>query len=907
MKNKYKILVSVLAIFFVFAFSGFSRGVPKTNDIGPGGGAGGFSLFPDPQTVDQIIHNKGNIVTTIDNWGYIGGYSYYGLPSGEWPRNSGHSYLAEIKYWMGAITAAGDTLIANSYDDFQAIPSSIDGSDEYKILLSTDSTRYYGYDLSDTIGSGNGNPANGWRVWDSETAQWIYNSNYNVLSTSFAPGGPTSLQESHYIFNDEAQGTLLGLEITQTILQWNYCYNEDFMFVVLDIYNSSTENYTDFAFGLYVDLDLGGNDGQGENGRLDDKVAFDSTENLAWNYDVKGYDDGWGGNNPEGRTGLMGTKYLETPDNLGMTSFRTDDWAIITGINDAERFNIITTNQFDTSLPPTDQFYIQATKGINLTAGKTVRVVFALIAGEDETEFRANADLAQQLYDNFYVGPQPPATPVLTAKASDTKVYLSWTDTSEVGLDPLTLVNDFSGYKLYRSEDQGKTWGEAIYKTNNNCLDLDYTTIATYYVVSPGDPIPHNFIDTGLYNGVDYWYCLAALDIGDSATGVDPLQSGFGVAGEVSNIIEVRPRDNPAGYFDAAGTVEHLYSGNELPSEGTVYPIAFSDSALTGNTYNVVFEDQPDATYWHLINATTGDTALAGQTKTGGDPGLFEIADGLRVVVTNVDHVPVSIQQTGFGSTDTTLVVPASVFYGSTTDFFFGEFYGDAKFRSTFEIRYTGENTLGGAINDGTYIYPIPFEFWNTTTNQRVSASLYDFGIDGVWDPYDLLIIVDYPYDSTVDIYTTPAWPVEFSWMFGIDNTIFTPSVGDILTIDGPQLNGPDDVFTFKVDAVDGNLATAAMKDIKVVPNPYFAGYDALIENSPGETVLEFHDLPGICTIRIYTLAGDLVETLEHNSGDGVERWDLLSSGARLIASGTYLYHVESEFGEFIGRFAVVK
>ena len=38
-------------------------------------------------TVDQVTHNQGNIVTVIDNYGYIGEY-YDGRPFGEWPRRS---------------------------------------------------------------------------------------------------------------------------------------------------------------------------------------------------------------------------------------------------------------------------------------------------------------------------------------------------------------------------------------------------------------------------------------------------------------------------------------------------------------------------------------------------------------------------------------------------------------------------------------------------------------------------------------------------------------------------------------------------------------------------------------------------------------------------------------------------
>ena len=188
----------------------------------------GASLGPHPETVDQVTHNGGNIATTIDNYGYIGGYTYYGYPSGEWPRNSGHSYIGELKYWMGAVTASDDTLVANTADDFQAMTMPINGEDVYKIYISTDTTRYYGYNPTDTIGLGMGSPAYGWRVWDPSESEYVHNQTYDPLSTSYSPGGPTSHQDSPYRFRDDGMGTpLLGLEMTHTVLQWKYCYNDN--------------------------------------------------------------------------------------------------------------------------------------------------------------------------------------------------------------------------------------------------------------------------------------------------------------------------------------------------------------------------------------------------------------------------------------------------------------------------------------------------------------------------------------------------------------------------------------------------------------------------------------------------------------------------------------------------------
>ena len=292
-KNRIACCGCLLAILLVSAAAVSARPYPSSDKLHGGQDTIRASLSAHPSTLDQVTHDVANISTTIDNYGYVGGYSYYGLPSGEWPRNSGHNYLAEIRYWMGGVTDSGDTLVANTADDFQAMPQPIDGDDAYKIYLSTDHDRYYAYDPTDTTGLGFGSPALGWRVWDSEDAAWVYNETYDPLLTSTRQTGPTSLQESHYRFNDAGMGSsLMGLELTQTVLSWNYCYNEDFLFVVLDITNTSSEDLSNFAFGLYIDIDVGGPDGTGENGRLGDLVAYDEDENLAWIYDEDAEDPG---------------------------------------------------------------------------------------------------------------------------------------------------------------------------------------------------------------------------------------------------------------------------------------------------------------------------------------------------------------------------------------------------------------------------------------------------------------------------------------------------------------------------------------------------------------------------------------------------------------------------------------
>ncbi len=861
------------------------------------------AAIPPIEVWDQVIHNKGNIATTVDNYGLIGGYwGYAGYPSGEWPRNSGHDYIGEIKFWMGAVTPAGDTIVADTDDDFTPIASLISGDETYGIRLSTDSLSYE-YDPTDLIGQDLANPALGWEVWNIDSSAWTYNLVWdpNAGDTGdFVQGGPTSMQQSFYRFSDDLNPSPLGLEVSQTMYQWNYCYNDDIIFVVMEITNSSVVDYNEFAFAIYCDIDVGGPDGTGENGRLGDLVAFDQAENLAWTYDEDSYDPGWG---PLVRTGIMGTKYLETPDGIGMTAFRTGQWEQVYQAPDEAKFLLIDSEQYDSSLPPTDQYYLQCTRGIDLTAGKTVRVVFAIIAGEDEEDFYNNAEAAQTLYDNHFIGPQPPAIPVLTVKEGDGRTYISWTDTSEVDTDPLSGVADFKGYKLYRSNNQGYTWGFEM-DTDDACLQEDYFPVAAFQVLDAGDPIAHSYIDSNLSNGVEYWYCLVAYDGGDTAVPIGPLQNGFGTPDVDVNTIRAIPRSDPAGFYSAFESLQHTFNGNGEPSEGTVYPIQFNESDIEGPEYKVVFTETDTQTYWHLVDVTNGDTVLADQTlqSPSADPGEYPIGDGIRIVVRNGDRTVRSMEQTAFGVADDTTIFMYE-FLGPLGDVFGIPLGSDKHFRSTYELRFMAGGSQGYQIFDHSTPIPLPFEVWNTTLDYQVHAEVYDWDMDNTWNPEvgDYLSIVNTEYDGSAH---PEAFPFSHAWFFAIDPDHVTFNTGDVYTIEGAPVNGADDIFVFRADGISASVAGSELEKIRVVPDPYVA--HSPLELDRYERKLQFINLPDQCTIRIYTLSGDQVKTISHN-GSGTADWNMLTEAGLGIVSGVYLYHVESRYGNRIGRFAVIK
>jgi hypothetical protein len=104
-----------------------------------------------------------------------------------------------------------------------------------------------------------------------------------------------------------------------------------------------------------------------------------------------------------------------------------------------------------------------------------------------------------------------------------------------------------------------------------------------------------------------------------------------------------------------------------------------------------------------------------------------------------------------------------------------------------------------------------------------------------------------------------------------------------------------------------------------VYPNPYRIDGNYYADNyEPGQgnfdRRLNFINLPPRCTIRIYTLDGDLVRTLEHDKKEGdlgatYHYWDLISRNTQAVVSGLYLFTVEDkETGETqTGKFVIIK
>ena len=91
-------------------------------------------------------------------------------------------------------------------------------------------------------------------------------------------------------------------------------------------------------------------------------------------------------------------------------------------------------------------------------------------------------------------------------------------------------------------------------------------------------------------------------------------------------------------------------------------------------------------------------------------------------------------------------------------------------------------------------------------------------------------------------------------------------------------------------------------------------GYENRDRTKRAEWAREIHfgNLPPVCKIRIYTLAGDLVQEIDHyypNGGPGSqeETWNVISRNTQSITSGIYLWSVRSDQTEQLGKLVIIK
>ncbi len=155
-------------------------------------------------------------------------------------------------------------------------------------------------------------------------------------------------------------------------------------------------------------------------------------------------------------------------------------------------------------------------------------------------------------------------------------------------------------------------------------------------------------------------------------------------------------------------------------------------------------------------------------------------------------------------------------------------------------------------------------------------------------------------YDSTYQL-VYQAGPNERSFNDtnlerGVSYFYYIVTVGDEIPAD-PALNIPRSVlrssryYTQTYDLTNLKRPPGEqLSQIRVVPNPYNISADPNRLLFPGEgDKLAFYNIPGECTIKIYTETGELIKTIEHTDGSGDAYWFCTTDYQQIVVSGVYI------------------
>lgn len=206
--------------------------------------------------------------------------------------------------------------------------------------------------------------------------------------------------------------------------------------------------------------------------------------------------------------------------------------------------------------------------------GDTNIFSFSIVMGENLPDLNRNANMAQVMYDLRYQGFSAPDAPVVSAvsgwndEIEKPFVRLVWGDDSESSRDIVTDYPDFEGYKIYKSTNGGKTWGDPLYDTYQT--ESGYEPVAQYDLtleedmarygrdVSGQDPeapwislgsntgLKHEYIDYNVKIGTEYTYSVVAYDIGMEAGYTVEILSepnAFYYDLDTINVLDIIPAD----------------------------------------------------------------------------------------------------------------------------------------------------------------------------------------------------------------------------------------------------------------------------------------------------------------------------------------------------------------------------
>jgi heme/copper-type cytochrome/quinol oxidase subunit 2 len=872
-------IVVLLLLFLAFTVPVFGRAKLDDGSKGFGGSmaTGGPAHCLAGHRVGKMVLSVNNNGTFGDGFAVMGSDYFTGqwVPSCEYPKGSNSYYLFAASFWIGAVVGR-DTLVSVGADGWQHTREMFPDDAAFAVIEKRS--------IIDPSKS----------EFENAISEEDYIFTYADTLTEGVAGD--------YFGGRPHQP--LNIQVTERSFAWSYSYAEDFVLFDYQIKNIGYRTLENVYMGIYVDADVNGaNDGTGFTddicGFLEtildtvtDDCVYENTVNIAWISDNDGDLDQAGTAEGAPVPHVTATRIVRTPATSLDVSF---NWWVSNGNPNLdfgprerpfkgrwkEPWRDLRTGGMGTPEGDINKYYFLRNKEFDYGQCST-----STISSNDTLWMPPNQDLAGTISDGFDTRYLLSFGPFNIDEGQTLPISFAYLAGENFHTDQSNYDNNIDDnyypdafYKGLNFKDLGENavWASWIY--DNPGVDTDGDgNFGKYRICVLESVVLDSICDTVIQDEdtiIDCEYTVIDTTIADTI-----WYEGDGVP----DFRGASPPPAPDLWIDpSVGSLRIRFNGQRSETTRDVF-----SRSLDFEGYRIYLARDARAASYSVV--TSYD--LEDYNKFVYDPsrGEWELNDE-----------PFTLQELRclYGDScndpffNPLIYTPSSPYTHSGS-------WGDSVFYFAAQDFNQAELGLPGSIRK---LYPDqPFPSHPDPDSARPEELTED----------SCFKYFEYEYVIDNLLPTVPYWVNVTAFDFGSPSSGL-PSLESSVTVGAKSaypLSSADEV---------------AQKDLKVFvyPNPYRidAGYQALgFEGRNPEMTLppdrmrliHFANLPPKCTIRIFTLDGDLVREIVHDivpsdPNASHDTWNLITRNTQLVVSGLYYWTVETKDGETqIGKLVII-
>lgn len=312
---------------------------------------------------------------------------------------------------------------------------------------------------------------------------------------------------------------------------------------------------------------------------------------------------------------------------------------------------------------------------------------------------------------------------------------------------------------------------------------------------------------------------------------------------------------------------------------GTVSVNIADPDALTGNTYQISFDDTSYAfTTYDIQNITTGNILVSNASQLDGttEGPLFE---GLRLLVKDYKKAEVDLNNTGWLIGNSTLEISI---YLPQIDLGGGNIMNGFPYPADYQITVYDHIMDTSSTTWGAAAIPMKFLIYNITENQPAEIIYLDNDGNNTISRLDELYIIE--RDSAGGPLLT------WAFAFGGQPSVTGPAPGDEYLFKTLKPFTSEDIFEFSgvtsIDPIAINIPNEPFL-YQNYPNPF----------NPTTTIKYFLPTATKVSLKIYNILGQEIRILVNkNESAGIKSiiWDGKNKSGNMASSGLYFYRLQA-------------